>query len=161
MATPPDPSAALQRLQRDLDRIQLTPSETDRNLLVHLDQPGGMTRLTFVRLQDRTVTAMALFFAADPVDDVLVFNAFYAVPEAYRNQGRAKDVLGAALRQMVWGFARTNMKTIRVEVVVDAENAAAQKVAAAVISPDPTPVMDEVSGRAALIYGASLRRPTH
>ncbi len=160
MATP-DPSAALQAVQRDLHQIPLKPSETDPNLLFHLDQPGGMARLTFVRLQDRTVTAMAVFFAADPVDNVLLFHGFYAVPEAYRNQGRAKDILRAALRQIEHGFARTEVSAIRVEMVVDAANAAAQQVAAAAISPDPVAITDEVSGRPALRYGATLKRTTH
>jgi RimJ/RimL family protein N-acetyltransferase len=160
MATP-DPSAALEAFQRDLDKIRLSPSETDPALLFHLDQPGGMARLTFVRLEDRTVTAMAVFFAADPTDNVLVFHGFYAVPEAYRNQGRAKDVLRAALRQIEHGFARTEVSAIRVEAIVDAGNAAAQQVAAAVLSPDPAAVTDEVSGRPALRYSATLRRTTH
>jgi RimJ/RimL family protein N-acetyltransferase len=161
MATTPDPTAALNLFQRDLDRTTLSRSPTDPDLLFHLDQPDGSVRLTFARLQDRTVTALAVFFAADPTDGVLRFHGFYAVPEALRNQGRAKDILGAALRQMEYGFAQTQVDAIRVEVIVDAGNTAAQHVAAAVISPSPTPVTDEVSGRPALLYGATLKHMTH
>jgi RimJ/RimL family protein N-acetyltransferase len=161
MTTPPDPSAALTTFQRDLDTIPLARSQTDSDLFFHLDQLDGPVRLTFARLQEGTVTALAIFFAADPTDGVLRFHGFYAVPEALRNQGRAKDILGAALRQMEYGFARTEVDAIRVEVIVDGENIAAQHVAAAVISPDPTAVTDEVSGRPALLYGATLKHTTH
>jgi RimJ/RimL family protein N-acetyltransferase len=161
MSTAPDPSVALKAFQQDLDKIPLTPCETDPKLLYHLDQPGGMARLTFVRLQERTVTAMAVLFAADPVDGVLLFHGFYAVPEAYRDQGRAKDILRAALRQIERGFARADVTTIRIEVVVDADNAAGQEVAAAVVAPDPVAITDQVTGRPALRYSATLRRTTH
>jgi RimJ/RimL family protein N-acetyltransferase len=161
MATMPDPTAALHMFQRDLDRIALTPGRADPDLYFHLDQPGGSARLTFVRLQGRTVTALAVFFAADPVDGVLRFHGFYAVPEAYRNQGRAKDILKAALRQMQMGFADAAVAAIRVEVIVDADNVAAQHVAAAVISPSPRSVTDEVSGLPALLYGATLKHTEH
>ena len=161
MATLPDATAALNMFQRDLDRIPLTPSETDADLLFHLDQPGGVARMTFVRLQDRTVTALAVFFAADPVDGVLLFHGFYAVPPAYRNQGRAKDILRAALRQMQHGFAHTVVAAIHVDVIVDPANIAAQHVAAAVITPIPETVTDEVSGLPALRYRATLKRTVH
>ncbi len=157
MSTTPDPTAALTLFQQDLDRIPLMRSEIDADLFFHLDQPGGRARITFVRLDDRTITAFAVLFAADPVNDMLRFHGFYAVPEALRNQGRAKDILAAAMRQIEHGFARAGVGAIRVEVTVDAENAAAQHVAAAVISPSPEPVRDEVTGLPALLYGATLQ----
>jgi RimJ/RimL family protein N-acetyltransferase len=161
MATASDSTAALQSFQRDLDRLSLTPSATDPQLFYHLDEPQGVTRLAFARLQGRTVTALAAFFASDPAGGVLVFHGFYAVPEAYRNQGRGKDILGAALRQMAQGIAQTGVDAIRVEVLVDAENTAAQRVAAAVISPSPAPVTDQATGRPALLYAATLPRALH
>lgn len=159
MASPADPIAALNMFQRDLGQLTLRRSQTDPKLLFVLDQPNGVSRLTFVRLDGHAVTAMAVFFASQATEDTLTFHAFYAVPEGYRNQGRAKDVLGAALRQIEHGFPGVNVRTIRVEVTVDAQNTAGQKVAAATISPDPTPVIDEVSGRPAFRYGATLTRP--
>lgn len=160
MATPADPLAALQRLQRDLHRLTLQRSQIDPDLLFLLDQPGGLTRITFMRLQGRTVTAMAMFFATGASEDSLTFHAFFAVPEALRNQGRAKDILSAALRQIEHGFPGVNVKIIRVELIVDAQNLAAQKVAAATISLHPTDGIDEVTGQPALRYGATLKSRT-
>ncbi len=161
MATPPDPMDALNMFQRDLDRLELTPSEIDPDLFIHLDQPGGYARMTFVTLRDRTVTAMAVLFAADPTDGVLRFQGFFAVPEVYRNQGRAKDILRAALRHMAYGFARAKVDAIRVEVIVDPGNIGAQRVAAAAICPIPERITDEVSGLPILRYGATLKHTTH
>lgn len=161
MATPADALAALNLFQRDLAQLSLRRSQTDLNLLYLLDQPAGLTRLTFVRLQDRTVTAMAMFVATGASDGVLSFHVAFAVPEAYRNQGRAKDILRAALRQIEHGFPAVEVKAIRVEAIVGAENLAAQKVAAAAITPDPTPGTDEATGQPALRYGATLTRLAH
>ena len=160
MATTQDSTAALAIFQRDLDRIPLTRSPTDPDLFLHLDQIGDHVRFAFARLQNRTVTALAVFFAADPADGVLSFQGFYAVPEAYRNQGRAKDILRAALRHMEDGFARTEVDAVRLDVFVEAANIAAQHVAAAVISPNPEPVTDQASGLPALLYGATLKKRT-
>ena len=161
MATASDSSAALESFQRDLDRLSLTPSATDPGLFYHLDEPLGAVRLAFARLQGRTVTALAAFFASDPVDGVMVFHGFFAVPEAYRNQGRAKDILKSALRQMAQGIAQTSVGAIRVVLVVDAEHTVAQRVAAAVISADPKTVKDEATGRPALLYAATLAQTAH
>jgi RimJ/RimL family protein N-acetyltransferase len=161
MATASDSSAALESFQRDLDRLSLTPSATDPELFCHLDAPLGAVRMAFARLQGRTVTALAGFFATDPVDGVLVLHGFYAVPEAYRNQGRAKNILRSALRHLEQGIGHTGVSAIRVVFVVDAENAVAQHVAAAVTSASPTSVTDEATGRPALLYAATLTRTTH
>ncbi len=161
MATASDSSAALQAFQRDLDRLTLTRSTTDPGLFYHVDEPEGVTRLAFARLQGRTVTALAAFFASDPVGGVMVFHGFYAVPEAYRNQGRAKEILRAALRQMTQGIGQTGVRAIRVELVVDAENTAAQRVAETIASSDPAPVTDQATGRPALLYSTTLTQSVH
>ncbi len=161
MATASDSSAALQAFQRDLDQLTLTRSTTDPGLFYHLDQPSGVTRLAFARLQGRTVTALATFFASDPVDGVMVFHGFYAVPEVYRNQGRAKEILRAALRQMAQGIGQTGVRAIRVELIVDAEHAAAQRVAETIASSEPVPVRDQASGRPALLYSTTLTQSVH
>jgi RimJ/RimL family protein N-acetyltransferase len=158
MATPPDPMTALERFQQSLDQIALTPSQSDPDLLFVLDQPGASTRLTFVRLADGVVTAFAMFFAQDPTDGVLLFHGFFAVPPAYRNQGRAKDIVKAAMQQIASGFAQAPVDAIRVGVTVDTGNLVAQRVAAAVISPKPEAIRDPASGLPALHYSATLKR---
>jgi hypothetical protein len=161
MATASDSMAALQSFQRDLDRLPLTPTSSDPNLFYYLDQPEGTVRMAFVRLQGRTVTALATFFASNPVNGVMDFHGFYAVPEAYRNQGRAKDVLGGAIRQIAQGIGQTGMRAIHVTVMIEAENTIAQRVAAAVISQSPSNVTDQATGRPALLYSTTLTAPAH
>lgn len=159
MATASDSLAALQSFQRDLDRLFLTPTSSDPNLFYYLDEPQGTVRMAFVRLEDRTVTAMATFFATAPVNGVMDFHGFYAVPEAYRNQGRAKDILGAAVRQIQQGIGDTGMRAIHVSVMVEADNTIAQRVAAAAISPTPSNVTDQATGRPALLYSTTVTSP--
>jgi RimJ/RimL family protein N-acetyltransferase len=161
MATASDSSAALQLFQRDLDRLNLTPSATEPGLYFHLDEPQGVTRLAFVRLEGRTVTSLATFFASPPIDGVMVFNGFYAVPAALRNQGRGKDILASALRQMAQGIAQSGVRVIRVELLVEADNVAAQRVAAAVISSSLATVTDQATGRPALLYSTALTHAVH
>ncbi len=91
----------------------------------------------------------------------MVFHGFYAVPEVYRNQGRAKEILRAALRQMAQGIGQTGVRAIRVELIVDAEHAAAQRVAETIASSEPVPVRDQASGRPALLYSTTLTQSVH
>jgi RimJ/RimL family protein N-acetyltransferase len=159
MATASDSTAALQAFQDNLNQLYLKPSESDPELFCYLDEPLGTVRMAFARLQGQTVTALATFFASDPVGGVMEFHGFYAVPGAYQNQGRAKDVLGASLRQLAQSITQTSLDAIRVNVVVEADNTPAQKVAEAVISKDPRPVTDQATGRPALLYSVTLPRP--
>jgi RimJ/RimL family protein N-acetyltransferase len=159
MATATDSSAALEAFQREVDWLPLTPIATEPGVFFHLDEPLGTARLAFAKLQGRTVTALATFFAAAPIDGVMVFHGFYAVPEAYRNQGQAKDIVRSALRQISQGIGQTGVDAIRVVLLVDAENTVAQRVAAAVVSATPSPVTDEATGRPALLYAADNRAP--
>jgi hypothetical protein len=161
MANATDSTAALQAFQRDLDSLILTPSTTDPGLFYHLDEPQGVTRLAFARLTRRTVTALAAFFASPPVDGVLVFHGFYAVPADLRNQGRGKDILASALRQMAQGIGQAGVRAIRVELLVEADNVAAQRVAAAVASDSPATVTDQATGRPALLYATTLTHAVH
>ena len=58
-----DPSNALQSFQQALlhGRIQLQRGILDQNLYIHTDKPNGESRLTYVRLEDRKVTALVIF----------------------------------------------------------------------------------------------------
>jgi len=159
MATASDSTAALQAFQANLNQLLLKPSATDPELFCYMDEPLGTVRMAFARRQGQTVTALATFFASDPVNGVMEFHGFYAVPQAYQNQGRAKDILGASLRQLAQNITQTSLDAIRVNVVVEADNTPAQRVAAAVMSTQPAPVTDQATGRPALLYSVTLTRP--
>src|SRR5882762_5378753 len=103
-----DPSNALQSFQQALlhGGIQLQRGVLDQDLYVHVDNPNGESRTTYVRLEGRTVTALVVFALCEPIEGTPCFSIGYAVPEAYRNQGRAKEAISAAISEMQHEFGR-------------------------------------------------------
>lgn len=65
----PNVADALQSFQQAFDagQIHLQPGTLDGTIFVHLDRPNGELRLTYVRMECRTVTAMVQFIRCDPV----------------------------------------------------------------------------------------------
>lgn len=94
MASITDPSTGLQSFQQALlqGTIQLERGALDRDLYVHFDKANGERRLTYVRLEGKIVTAFVNFVQCDRIEGKPCFGIGYAVPEAYRNQGRAKEL---------------------------------------------------------------------
>ena len=101
-----DPSNALQSFQHFLltGKIRLEPGRLDTNLYSYVDEVDGTTRFTLVRLEGKTVTAFVVFAQDGTIEGKPCFAIGYTVPEAYRNQGRAKEVVGAAIAEMQHGF---------------------------------------------------------
>jgi hypothetical protein len=88
-----DPTNALQSFQQALlhGGIQLQPGVLDRDIYVYFDRPKGGSRFTYVRLEDTTVTAFVEFASCEAIEGTPCFAIGYAVPEAHRNQRRAKN----------------------------------------------------------------------
>lgn len=104
----------------------------------------------YSRLDGRVVSAYACFIPADRLEGAPCFQVGYAVPEAYRGQGRATDVVSAGIAELRNGF--TGQPPLWVEAVVGLDNPASQKVAAKVLTPDCKPITDQVSGLPAPQY---------
>jgi hypothetical protein len=157
-----DPLNALQSFQQALLRggIQLQRGVLDRDLYVHVDKPNGETRFTYARLEARAVTAFVEFVSWEPIEGTPCFNIGYAVPEAYRNQGRAKEVIRAAISEMQHGFGRHGLSVFYVEAIVGANNKPSQRVAEQVISDTPVAVTDQISGLPAFQYVRRIEQPT-
>jgi RimJ/RimL family protein N-acetyltransferase len=83
----------------------------------------------------------------------------FAVPEAYRNQGRAKEAISAAISELQHGFGRT-LPAFYVEAIVRADNKSSQSVAQQVISDTPVAVTDQLSGLPAFQYLRRIDQPT-
>ncbi|ANK92739.1 hypothetical protein AMK01_CH03316 [Rhizobium sp. N6212] len=149
-----DPMTALISFQQELKRgsIDLQRCETDPNLFVHVDRPAGTPRFTYVKLDGKTVTAMAIFAVVEPIDRIRCFHLGYAVPEKLRGQGKGKDIVAASIKELVNGFSRTPITTFYIEAIIGADNDASHKIASKVLSGMPTPVTDEVSGLPAFQY---------
>lgn len=149
-----DPSRALKSFQFAFlgGEIQLRRADIDRELYAYLDKPEGSPRFTYVRLQRRTVTAFVEFVICDPIEELLCFNIGYAVPEAFRSQGRAKSTVSAAIAELRHGLARNKIAPFYVEAIVGVRNNASQHVAAKTISTTPVMITDQISGLPALRY---------
>lgn len=154
MAEMTDPTDALRSFQAVIlaGGLPLQRGALDRHVHVHADAPQGKSRFTYVKLDGRTVTALAVV-VADGLDGGLpCFALGYAVPPEYRGQGRARGIVQAAIREMQHGFARTPMTSFYVEAVVGLENVASQRVAEHCVSPERTEITDSVSGQRAYRY---------
>ncbi len=97
-----DVSFSLKSFQQAVraNAVDMHPSATDRNLLFHVDRPGkGVTRLTFARMKGRTVTAMVMFTQVELYEGQPCYQIGYAVPKRYQKQGRAKEIVAAAIKE--------------------------------------------------------------
>jgi hypothetical protein len=154
-----DPSHALQSFQQVFltGGMELRPGVLDSKLYLHVDDADGLTRFTYVRLEGQTITAFVLFTPCAPIEGRPCFAIGYAVPEAYRNQGRAKEAVGAALAEMRRGFGRV-WPLFYVEAIVGIDNKPSQRVAEQAISDTPIAVTDQVSGLPAFQYVLRIER---
>lgn len=160
MAQLTDPLVALTSFQAVFERegIPLQPGIIDPALFVHLDQPTGSPRFTYVRLDRRTVTALVMFAQVPPLKGLPCFQLGVAVPEKYRAQGRAKEIVSAAIAELQDGLGRNGVAAFYIEAVVGTDNEPSKRVAAATISADPVPITDEYSGLPALHYIRKIDR---
>lgn len=149
-----DPFDALNSFQQALvnGEIQLQRGHIDSELFVHLDHPNGQPRFTYVRLERLTVTVLVMLVMSAPIGGVMCFQIGYAVPKAYRGQGRAKSTIEAAIVELQHGLSRNKISAFYVEAIVGADNHASKHVAAATLSNSPIEVTDEISGFPAFHY---------
>ena len=153
----PDVASALKSFQQALLRgmIQVQRGDLDREMLVHMDRPNGETRLSYARMEGPTVMALIQFIPCDPVDGEACFNVGWAVGESYRGQGKAREVVLAAVREMRNGFARAGINVFWIEAIVGEDNIASQRLAERVISYPVKTSTDSSSGDPIVQY---LRR---
>ena len=151
-----DPSAGMKSFQKELrrGRIAIQVARTDPNLFIHLDAPNGPPeiRFTYVRLKGRTVTAMVIFAAQPPEKGRPYFAVGYAVPKRFQKQGRAKEILIAAITDMQTGLARNGVSEFYIEAIVGADNLPSRKIAEQIISNEPEATSEGLSGLPAFKY---------
>jgi hypothetical protein len=149
-----DPTTAMQSFQVALlnGSIKIQPGMLDPKLYVHFDNPEGKPRITYVRLEGNTVTAFAEFVEWERINGSRCWNIGYATPEEYRRQGRAKEIVIAAISNLREASARLGVKAFYVEAIISIENKLSQRVAEQTISDTPFSITDQVSGMPALRY---------
>lgn len=154
-----DPSDAMPSFQEAFLRgeLLLRPGVLDPSLHVHKDHaPDGQMRLTYARFEGQVVTALVMVCRAEPLDDLLCFQFGVAVPEQFRRQGRAKDLMSAAIRELQNGLGGAGVREFYIEAVIHPDNVASRRVAETCISPAPASGTDDLSGQPALQYIAKL-----
>jgi len=150
-----DPLNALLSFQRALQNraVAPRPGDLDPTVLVYVDQPNGELRLTYVRLEGQKVAALVNFTNAEPIESGMpCYGIGYAVHQNYRQQGRAKSLVEAAIAELRNGLGRNRIPAFHVEAIVGADNVASQHVAAKTLSPNATLGTDQYSGVPILQY---------
>jgi hypothetical protein len=148
-----DPMDALVSLQREVRRGMPTHATSQGpEIKVVLDQPNGITRYTYARIEHGRVKAIALFVHHEPIDGIPCFNIGYAVPEAYRRRGWAKQIVEAGIQELSKGLGRHGVNQFYVEAVVGKDNIASLNVANTLISDNPIEGSDSESGQPVLCY---------
>lgn len=154
-----DPMEALVSLQREVRRgMPTNPTGQGSEVRVVLDQPNGVTRYTYARIEHGRVKAIALFVHHEPIDGIACFNVGYAVPEAYRQRGWAKQIVEAGIQELSAGLGRHGVTQFYVEAVVGKENIASQRVASAVFGSEPIEGLDSESGLPVFSYTRLVKR---
>ena len=155
MAGMTDPMDALVSFQQALldGEIGLHRGELDPDIFVYADKaPPGVSRITYVRLDGRTVKAFVNAITVEPINGLPCLQLGVAVPVEYRNKGYAKSILTSAIAELQHGLARNRIPSFYVEGIVGADNEPSKRASAATISSTPTAIIDEVSGLPALQY---------
>jgi hypothetical protein len=149
-----DPFDALTSFQQAMldGEITLRAGELDPDLFLYVDEPNGVPRFTYVRLDRQSVTAFAELCLTEPMHGHPCFQAGVAVPEAHRGKGYAKSVLAAAIAELRHGLFRNEISSFYVEAIVSIDNEPSKRVAASTISETPVAVTDRFSGLPALRY---------
>lgn len=154
-----DPMEALVSLQREVRRgMPTNPTGQGSEVRVVLDQPNGVMRYTYARIEHGRVKAIALFVHHEPIDGIACFNIGYAVPEAYRQRGWAKQIVEAGIQELSAGLGRHGVTQFYVEAVVGKGNIASQRVASAVFGTEPTEGLDSESGQPVFSYTRLVKR---
>jgi len=158
MAATADPHEALMLFQQALFRreIPLQHGTVDRELYCCIDHPDGKARLSYMRIEGETLTALVMLVENGTIEGKPYFQIGYAVPEAYRNHGRAKYAVNAAIADLQYELSRVKVSEFYVEAFVRTDNKASQGVAGGTISTSPVAVTDQVSGLPVLRYARKI-----
>lgn len=138
---------ALRRGELDVQRGVVDPS-----LMIHMDMPQGIWRITYAKLRDNAVIGIAIIIPADHEKGLPVFQIGYAVPQQLRKRGIAKELARSAIEEFSAGMARNGIVHFFLEAMVGVKNVASQKVAQDVIGGEPRPTIDSNSGEEILQY---------
>jgi len=152
MSNMADPNQALISFQEALAAggLRLERGRIDPTVYLHVDHLQGKPRFPYVQMDGKTVTAFANFVPNGTFEGHANLAVGYAVPERYRNQGRAKAILATGIAELQNGFR--GHPPFYIEAVVSVNNPASQNVAQEVLGGEPEPIVDNHSDEPALRY---------
>lgn len=133
MTNPADALASIQDALLE-GAIVIQAGSIDPTLYVYKDNPAGILRLSYVKLKDKIVTAFAVFVWTEPINAIPCLQIGYAVPPKYRNRGRAKEIICAAVEELKAGLGRNGVREFYVEAIVGVDNGASNTVAKQILS---------------------------
>ena len=121
-----------------------------------MPRSATLARLTYVRLtEDRsTVKAFLSCVMNGEVEGFPCVAVGYAVPEDWRNQGLAKQILKDVIQDQILKAGRNRRSAVYIEAVVDVANLPSQRVAQRVLGVERESITDSESGRPAFRYTA-------
>ncbi len=153
MADPTDYTLAMQHLQAAIRKgqVQMTPCQLHPDIKMLADQAGGNLRLTYAKVEHGRVKAFAAASPSGWREGAMIFNLGYAVPEYYRGRGLAREIARKAIDDLVAGMKRNGHPSLWIEITMDVENVASQKVAAAVLGVEPESFVGEF-GNSSFMY---------
>jgi hypothetical protein len=151
MTNPMDALVSLQSAL-DEDRVTMRACDIHPDMKVLLDHPMGELRLTYASVAGGIVQSIAVFVTAEPVNGVPCFALGYAVIEAMRGRGLAKDIVVKAMAEMQKGLKRNGMREFYVEAVVGTSNIASNRLANRLLSDSPKLGTDATSGEPIFQY---------
>ncbi|MDX1146844.1 GNAT family N-acetyltransferase [Sinorhizobium medicae] len=152
-----DPNEGLISFQQALDggELQLHRCDIDKDLYVHVDQPKPkITRYTYTRLSPGDVsTGISIFVMVEPYEGLPCFQVGYAVPDKFRGQGKATDILTASIKELRAGLTRNGVDVpLYIEALIDRKNEASIHVAKKVLGPWVKETSDEMTGTPAFQF---------
>ena len=152
-----DPHAGMVSFQEALREgiLEIAPVANHQNIYSHFDVPSpGVGRLTYALLEEdqTTVRAFLSCIMNGEVDGFPCVAFGYAVPEANRNQGLAKQLMRDVIQDQIMQAARSGHLRLYVEAVIDVENVPSQRVAEAVLEVERENITDADSGLPAYRY---------
>src|SRR4051812_38833587 len=100
MTDPMDAMVSFQQAILD-GEVRLQRGALDPDIFVYADKPApGVSRITYVRLDGRTVKAFVNVIGVDPMDGLPCFQLGVAVAVPHRNKGYAKSILASAIAEL-------------------------------------------------------------
>jgi hypothetical protein len=145
---------ALVQLQSALDGriIQLRQCAIHKDVSLFVDQPGGLPRFTYAKVEHGKVQSISLLVNVEPIEGVLSFQMGWATLDPLRGRGLAREVITKSIDELRNGLKRNGHDKFYLEAIVSINNEPSNKLARKLVSQSPISCTDAFSREPALQY---------